>query len=289
MASFFSKLFGGKSGLSRYELIDQIARGGFSVVHRAKDKETGKIVAVKILNIDAMEVAERLQKAYHKWEGEIAQGLKHHNIVETFDYGFDKNQHYIAMEYVDGPHLKYLITTQDPIWRDNRIQIVLQMGAGLTHIHEHNLIHRDFCPKNILVKSDGTPKLIDFGLCIPRKRKKRWKWDRSGTPSYMAPEQIRGQAMDSRGDIYAFGVSMYEVLVGKRPFRESSTREGKMQPHLNIDPAPPSTHDPSICPEVDKVCLRAMAKNRDQRYQTMDQLLSEFRTAVATMKGQEGW
>ncbi len=289
MASFFSKLLGGSSGLKRYELIDQIARGGFSTVYRAKDRETGKIVAVKILNLDAMEVAERLQKAYHKWEGEIALMLKHPNIVETYEFGFDKNQHYIAMEYVDGPHLKYLVTTQDSLWRENRLHIILQMGAGLAYIHDKELIHRDFCPKNVLMKSDGTPKIIDFGLCIPRRRKKRWKWDRSGTPSYMAPEQIRGQSVDVRGDIYAFGVSMYEVLVGKRPFRESPTREGKMQPHLNIDPPPPSMHDPTLTPEVDKVCLRAMEKNRDRRYQTMDQLLSEFRAAIETLRGKEGW
>ena len=291
MASFLRKLFGlgGSKGLSRYEIIDQIARGGFAVVHRAKDKETGKIVALKVLNVDAMPVAERLQKAYHKWEGEIAMQLRHENIVSTYAQGVDRNQHYLVMEYVDGPHLKYLITTQDPLWKDNRLSIVTKMGVGLAYIHDVGLVHRDFCPKNVLIASDGTPKIIDFGLTIPKKRKKRWKWDRSGTPSYMAPEQIRGQAIDVRGDIYAFGVSMYEVLVGKRPFKESATREGKMQPHLNIDPAPPSMHDPAITPEIDKVCLRAMAKNRDQRYQTVDHLISEFRTAADALKGKEGW
>ena len=291
MASFLNRLmgFGAPKGLKRYEIADQIARGGFSVVYRAKDKETGQIVAVKILNTDAMDVAERLQKAYHKWEGEIAMQLKHENVVRTYDYGMDRSQHYIVMEYVDGPHLKYLITTQDELWRSNRLSIVMAMGSGLVYIHDKSLVHRDFCPKNVLMTSTGSPKIIDFGLCIPRKRKKRWKWDRSGTPSYMAPEQIRGQPVDIRGDIYAFGVSMYEVLVGKRPFKESATREGKMQPHLNTDPAPPSSHDATLTPEMDKICLRAMAKNRDARYQTMDHLLSDLRSAAETLKGKEGW
>ena len=291
MPSILSKLFGlhRSTGLSRYEIIDQIARGGMSVVHRARDRETGGVVALKILREDSMEAAERLTKAYHKTEGEIAVSLRHDNVVRTFDFGWDKKRYYIAMEYVDGPDLKYLLTTHDPVVREHRLGIILQMASGLGYIHEQNLLHRDFCPKNILLGSNCMPKIIDLGLCIPRKRKRRWKWDRSGTPSYMAPEQVRGQPVDARADIYSFGLSMYEILAGKRAFRESRTREGKMQPHLNVLPPPPSQIDPTISPDLDKICMRTVAKNRDQRYQTMLELLAALRSAAAELQGKDGW
>ena len=289
MASLWSRIFGLRMlrGLNRYQILGRIAQGGMSVVHRARDQETGHTVALKILKPHSMEVAERLQRAYHKSEGEIAMSLKHESVVRTFDCGIDGKRYYIAMEYVDGPDLKSLLTARDPIVTENRMSILMKMGAGLAYIHDQNLLHRDFCPKNVLLTSKGEPKIIDFGLCIPKRRKKRWKWDRSGTPSYMAPEQIRGQSVDQRADIYAFGLSMYELLAGKRPFRESPTREGKMQPHLNVLPPPPSHFDPVVTDSLDHICLRALAKNRDQRYLYMSELLAELRDAAAELEGKD--
>ena len=291
MAGFWSKVFGASAnkGVARYQIMGPIASGGMSVVYRAKDRETGDMVALKIIKQGAMEVSDRIQRAYHKSEGEIAASLRHESVVRTFDHGFEGKRYYLAMEYVDGSDLKSLINMRDPMVTNNRMGLIMKMGSGLAYIHDQNLLHRDFCPKNVLLTSSGEPKIIDFGLCIPRRRKKRWKWDRSGTPSYMAPEQVRGQPVDERADIYAFGLTMYEVLAGKRAFKESPTREGKMQPHLNVLPPPPSQFDTTVTPALDAICIKAVAKQREQRHVSMNELLAELRDAAGELQGQPGW
>lgn len=276
-------------GIKRYEILEGIAVGGMSVVHRARDKVIGQTVALKIIKPEAMEVAERLEKAHHKSEGEIAISLRHENVIATLDCGTDHGQNYIVMEYVDGPALAHLIKVQDPFVRKHRLHILMMLGSGLAYIHDRGLLHRDFSPKNVLITSQGVAKIIDFGLCIPRKRKRQWKWDRSGTPSYMAPEQIRGKPVDARADIYGFGVMIYEVLAGHRPFRESHSRERKMQFHLNVTPPPPSYADATITPALDQICLKAMAKDADQRHQTVQEVLNDLRHAAQELKGREGW
>ena len=282
MASFLAKLFGRPKGLSRYEIQNVIARGGMSVVYKARNRETGDILAVKILNPETIEVADRIQRAFEsKSEGEVALALHHPHVVRTFEFGTDGKKYFIAMEYVAGPNLKQMIVHRDAAVREHRLGLLVQTGQGLGYLHNHGLVHRDFCPKNILVSGESDPKIIDFGLSIPKSRKQKWRWDRSGTPSYMAPEQIRGQEVDVRSDIYAFGVTMFEVLTGKMPFKEGRTRFGKMQPHLNVDPIEPSHFDKNIPKALDAVVLKAMSKDRLRRHQTMDELLRDVHEATA--------
>lgn len=278
VAKNLASFFGGRKGLRKYDLDWEIASGGMSVVYRGHLKEDdSQVVAVKLITPEFSAIADRLEAIFEKGsEGEVAASLNHRNVVKTYEYGRSGKQYYIVMEYIDGPNLKQMIDTGDAHWSDNRFRIVMGIGQGLRYIHQNRLVHRDFCPKNVLMGTDNVPKIIDFGLAIPVGLRKEWKWDRSGTASYMAPEQVRGQRVDVRTDIYAFGVTAYETLTGKRPFREGRTRFGKMQPHLNVDPIPPREVDPDIPIPLNHIIMRAMEKNKSKRYQTMDNLMKEL-------------
>jgi len=291
MASLWSKLttLGRAKGLRRYRVLEPVSEGGFAQVYRAEDRLTNEVVALKVLKPTALKSARRLQRKFHRSEGEIAMSFQHENIVRTFDSALNDKSGYLAMEYIEGPNLRDVIFECEPLPRRRRLELITAMGAGLAYIHDQNYLHRDFCPKNILVNSQGVPKIIDFGLCIPIDRKLRWKWDRSGTPSYMAPEQVRGQSVDVRADIYAFGVSMFEVLALRRPFGEGASMEGRMQFHLNFRPTPPSDCDAQIPPALDDICLKAMAKDCQQRQKTMNEVMSQLRAAAACLQGQPGW
>ncbi len=265
-----------------YELDKEIAKGGMSRVYRAHHKADNETVAIKIITPEHSQLADVLEQVFKKGsEGEVAASLQHQNIVHTHNYGRFGDQYYIVMEFVDGPNLKQLIDSADPRWRNHRFEILLAVGRGLYHIHANDLIHRDFCPKNILLDRGAVPKIIDFGLAIPGTFEGKWQFDRSGTASYMAPEQVRGQQVDVRTDVYAFGVSAYEILSGKRPFPESKTRLGKMEPHLNSAPIPLRQLDPTLPLPLDNILAKAIAKTPADRYQAMDVLMKDLQIVAS--------
>lgn len=275
-----------KFTLPNYQLDRVIATGGMSVVLHGRRLSDGIEVALKLLTPECAAVTEYLEKLFQRGsEGEVAAQLHHRNVVRTLDYGTRRGQYYIVMEFIDGPNLSQLIRAGDERWKRHRNQLLLAVGRGLTYIHQNNLIHRDFCPKNILLSSDIVPKIIDFGLAIPRSFKADWKFDRSGTPSYMAPEQVRGQQVDFRTDIYAFGVTAYEILTGERPYPYARTRMGKMQPHLNIEPPGPRRYDRNIPVPLEFILMKAIEKTKGKRYQTMDALMRDMQHVYTTFYG----
>jgi len=273
-------LFGGGGGPTapdNYTITRQAARGGMSIVYEGRRKKDDAPVAIKVITPEFTQLAEQLEEIFDKGsEGEIAMSFRHPNVVRTFEYGHKGREYFIVMEFIDGPNLKQLIDNGDAQWRENRLQIALQAGRGLSYIHKNGLIHRDFCPKNMLLDKNGTVKLIDFGLAIPAHLKAKWRWDRSGTAAYMAPEQVRGQKVDRRTDVYAYGVSMYEILTGRRPFPDNSDKYRKMAVHLNIEPVSPRKYNRCIPVALEHVMLRATAKNVADRYDSVDSMLKEF-------------
>lgn len=285
-------LFGGKSRQAspdNYTILREAARGGMSVVYEARRKQDNAPVAIKVITPEFTQLAEQLEEIFEKGsEGEIAISLRHPNVVRTLEYGHKGREYFIVMEYIDGPNLKQLIDQGNERWSDNRFQIVLEAGRGLAYIHKHQLVHRDFCPKNILLAADGTVKLIDFGLAIPAQMKQRWRWDRSGTAAYMAPEQVRGQKVDIRTDVYAYGVSMYEILTGRRPFPDNPDKYKKMAVHLNIEPKSPRRHNPHIPVALEHVMFRAMAKDTNDRYPSVDAMLKEIYAVANVFLGEDG-
>ena len=244
------------------------------MVHRGRRLSDGAEVAIKLITPEFTALAEQLDRVFQKdSEGEVAASLRHDNVVRTFQFGKKGKQYFIVMEYIDGPNLKQLIDGGVERWRQNRYRIALDAGRGLAYIHSHDLVHRDFCPKNILLDPANRPKVIDFGLAVPAHLKSEWRFDRSGTASYMAPEQVRGHKVDSRTDIYAFGMTVYEILTGRRPYPEAKTRQAKMTGHLNIEATPPRKYDPSIPIPLEHIIMRCIAKSPSQRFRRMEEIL----------------
>ena len=263
-----------QSALDNYEIGPVIARGGMSVVHRGKRLRDSHEVAIKLITPEFTALAEQLDAVVDKGsEGEVAASLRHENVVHTSEFGRKGKQYFIVMEFIDGPNLKQLIDSGDPRWHDNRFNIAMGVGRGLAYIHRNKMIHRDFCPKNILLDGECRAKIIDFGLAIPEQLKHEWRFDRSGTASYMAPEQVRGHKVDVRTDVYAYGMSIYEVLTGRRPYPEVKSRRAKMSGQLNLQPTPPRKYDPAIPIPLEHIILRCISKDPHRRYGSMADIL----------------
>jgi len=279
----------GKKRYGGYELLDEIARGGMSRVWRARKPGDDRIYAVKVLTPESVEAMNRFRQVFETEEGEVALRLNHPNVIKTYEYGrLAGDAYYIVMEYVDGPNLETLVVLESPRIKDNRFDLVLQMGAGLQYIHEQGLIHRDFCPKNVLYGTDNVAKIIDFGLCVPTVVQERTFMARAGTASYMAPEQVRSQPLDARADIYAYGMSAFEVLTHRRPFPRTASRSRRMQDHLNIQPLRLRQVAPELPEEMEQVIEKCIAKDREMRYKSMDAVLRDMRAAVQIALSQQG-
>lgn len=281
-----SKLFGGSGRYGNYEIIDLISEGGMSYVYRAKRLSDGLVIALKVLKSETIPDADKSERAARSTEGEIATTLQHPNVVRTYEYGESGGKRYIVMEYVDGPNLRHVIR-KGGLSQEKKLDVIMQIGRGSEYIHSKGLVHRDLCPKNILLNRDGVAKIIDFGLAIVEREKIPHLWERSGTASYMAPEQIRGNQGDCRADIYAFGLTMYEILTNRRPF-EGDSRIEKMQGHLNIEAQPPSQFNESISPAVEGVIMSALAKDANKRPQTMTAVMNQMALALRQQGQKEG-
>jgi serine/threonine-protein kinase len=273
--------FGGRKRYGGYELIEKVARGGMSEIWKGRDPENGEVVAIKILTPETVGMMDKFAEIFDAEEGAIALRLNHPNVIRTIDYGrHGKDEYYIVMEYVPGPNLQALTAVGSPRVQNNRFPLVMQMGTGLRYIHEQGLVHRDFCPKNVLYGPDNVAKIIDFGLTIPVVAKRRTTMVRAGTASYMAPEQVRSQVVDERADIYAYGVSAFEVLTGRRPFPHAGDRKRRMQDQLNIQPMPLRQMEPEMPQELEQVIDRCTEKDPEKRYRYMDDVMRDMRAAV---------
>ncbi|KPK58534.1 MAG: hypothetical protein AMK73_09200 [Planctomycetes bacterium SM23_32] len=271
-----------------YELIAEVARGGMSRIWKVRHPESGRIYAMKVLTAESVELVDLFRRVFEAEEGDIALRLDHPNVVKTYEYGHGRaDEYYIVMEYVDGPNLATLIALESPRVRDSRFDLVMQIAEGLRYIHEKGLIHRDFCPKNVLCTDEGVAKIIDFGLTIPASVKARTVLARAGTASYMAPEQIRSQAVDERADIYAFGVSAFEILAGRRPFPRSADRGRRMLDILNVDPLRLREVEPELSEPLEAVIQKCIAKDRLLRYKSMGEVIRDMGPALEAA-GQPG-
>ena len=279
----------GKKRYGGFELLDEVARGGMSRVWRAKKPGDDQIYAIKVLTPESVEAMNRFKEVFETEEGEIALHLNHPNVIKTYEYGHTgEGGYYIVMEYVDGPNLETLVVLESERTEANRFDLALQMGNGLQYIHEQGLIHRDFCPKNVLYGTGNVVKIIDFGLCVPTVVQERTFMGRAGTASYMAPEQVRSQPLDARADIYAYGMSIFEVLTHRRPFPRTQSRSRRMQDHLNIQPMRLRQVCPDMPEQLEAVIEKCIAKDREMRYKSMDAVMKDMRAAVEIALSKRG-
>jgi len=290
MLEFLKKLFTPSPKVKRIDISKRFileaptGQGSMSKVYRAKDMTSGRTVALKLLDIEKTKRFEaRFQgmKIKKPSEGEIAIVLKHPHIVKTVEFGMTTNkEQYLVMEFVDGPSLSYLISLQNDIMKQNCIRFMIELGEAIEYFHKQNWIHRDICPRNVMLDRDYSIKLIDFGLVVPNTPPFQAPGNRTGTANYMAPELIKRQRTDQRIDIFSYAVTCYEMVAARLPWEAAATLEAVMQ-HINSPPDDLLRLVPSIDPQVAETIMRGLKVRPEDRWLNMGQMLEPLREAEA--------
>jgi eukaryotic-like serine/threonine-protein kinase len=262
--------------LGRYELRQELGRGAFARVYLAWDPQLRREVAIKVPRAEFFD-SELLRDRVIR-EAQSAARLHHPAIVSIHEVVAGEGGTFIVYEYVSGPTLASLLYESTPALRQIA-QWVARLAEALDYAHQCGIIHRDVKPANVLLDQNGEPKLADFGLARQTDSTSllTQEGDLLGTPAYMAPEQVRGQhdAVDARSDIYGLGVLLYEALAGRLPF--SGTGVSIFQQILHDEPPPPRALRPSIPPDLETICLKALAKEPGRRYQTAGAMADDLR------------
>ncbi len=255
----------------RYRLGRQIGYGGMGRVYEAQDERLDRPVAVKLIAA-APGVDDELER-----EARAAARLTHPGIVRVFDAGMWPGGGFIVMELVSGGSLKHLLLERRTLPMAEALPLVAELADALEHAHRQGVVHCDVKPHNILITSEGQPKLVDFGIArAVTISGTRTQDEIQGSAPYLAPEQVSGGKIDGRTDVYALGAVLYEMLTGEPPFQGHSLAAVISQ-RLASDPPPPSQLDPAIPPAVDEALLRALARDPDERFQTAAELRDALR------------
>lgn len=268
----------GKRLDGRYEIQEIIGVGGMSVVYKAYDNVDDRIVAVKILKDEFADDAEFVRR--FKNESKAIAVLSHPNIVKVYDVSFGEKLQYIVMEYVDGITLKEYILKQKIITWNDAVFFITQILKALQHAHDKGIVHRDIKPQNIMLLSTGNIKVTDFGIArFSRTETKTLTENAIGSVHYISPEQAKGEFTDERADIYSLGVVFYEMLAGEVPFEaDSAVSVALMQ--LQKEPKKLTEINPDIPIGIEQICIHAMQKNPDDRYQTATEMLLDLETVI---------
>jgi len=282
----FSRLFGKKNShertdiSKRFNLIGRVGQGSMSKVWKATDLQTGRTVALKVLHKEKTAKFEARFQGLHKpHEGEIALSLDHPNIVKTHEFGWTlEDEMFLVMEFVDGVSLSLLVDLQNEEMNRNRLRYMIQIGEALNHVHQKNWIHRDICPRNLMITADKSVRMIDFGLVVPNTPDFRKPGNRTGTAMYMAPELIKRQTTDQRLDIFSYAVSCYEMYTRRFPWEAAQTLEAVLQ-HINKPPLNLSTLLPTIDKQVSAAIMKGLAANPDERWKNVSDMVAEFHEA----------
>ena len=259
---------------NRYEILEKIGDGGMAFVYKAKCRLLNRIVALKVLRSEFVEDEEFLEK--FKNEAQSAASLTQQNIVNIYDVGQDEGVHYIVMEYVEGKSLRDIIKSNKTIGESQALDIARQIAMALSQAHKKHIIHRDIKPHNILVKEDGTVKVVDFGIAKAVTSSTVTNMGSViGSVHYFSPEQAKGRYVDERSDLYSLGIVMYEMLVGRVPFKGESPVNIALQ-HINEEVTFPDFIKNEISDDVKKLVLKLTQKNQSRRYFTADELIKDM-------------
>ena len=270
--------------IGKYEVSEQIGVGGFGAVYRGRDPFIKRTVAIKTCQVNDDEIKHRFFR-----EAELAGNLHHRHITTIYDFGVENGIPYIVQEFLTGEDLDKKIKRGDPIPVTRKIEILMAIADGLAYAHNASIVHRDVKPANVRILEDGTVKVMDFGIAKSLQSESNLTQTgiTLGTSAYLAPEQIRGEPIDRRTDIFALGVLAYELLTYRKPFRGEhlSTVLYKI---LNDTPEPIGTLVQDAPPALIAAVGRAMAKSADDRYPTMDAFRKDLQAVHRELSGLSG-
>jgi len=261
----------------RFYLQELINSGGMADIWVATDPQ-GQPFALRRLH-DDLRYNFLARRRFTRGCKILAQIHDHDKVIRYIEHGKIERTPYLLMEYVEGSNLKQLLGRNDPALAENVAQIIIDMAVALEHVHESGFIHLDYKPENVLVTRNASVRLVDFDLAQPKPERPQKMSRNPGTPAYMAPEQLQREGLDQRTDIFAFGVSAYEVLTMAKPF-PGDTPEEILRKQLNDDLIPPRELNPDIPPALEKVILKCLARDLTERYPFMSVVVRHLEQAL---------
>jgi class 3 adenylate cyclase/tRNA A-37 threonylcarbamoyl transferase component Bud32 len=260
----------------RFEILAVLGAGGMGVVYKARDRELDDLVALKMLKRELL--ADRTHLERLKAEIKLARRITHPNVLRTHDFGDIDGIPFISMEYVRGVTLRYLLDQTHRLPYSAGLRLAKQLCAGLGAAHAVGVMHRDIKPENLILEPTGNAKLMDFGIARPIRRMEPGQTEAGfivGTPLYMSPEQLRGEEVDARADIYSAGVVLYEIFTGELPFKGASAMQIMLK-HLEEPPPSPRTAWPEVPAKLEGIILRCLEKDPAARYRSVEELLKDL-------------
>lgn len=280
--------------LGRYEIIEQIGTGGMGEVYLATDQKLDRQVAIKILNEKFSQDNSNLKRFMQ--EAKSASALNHPNILTIYEFGEAENVHFIVSEFIEGETLREIIR-ESKLELSEILDISIQITEALSAAHKVHLVHRDIKPENVMIRPDGYVKILDFGLAKliqskqpfvgleaeDAKQNNTTKGVIMGTVNYMSPQQAKGEKVDERTDIFSLGVVIYEMITGRTPFAGDSMSE-TFANLINQEPQPLSHFAPNVPDELQGIISKMLSKNEDERYQTMNYLISDLKDLKENFK-----
>jgi eukaryotic-like serine/threonine-protein kinase len=270
----------------RYRLEAKLGSGGMSTVYLARDTTLDRQVAVKVMHREMSEQADQLER--FRQEARAVAKLSHPNVVAVIDAGEDGGHPYIVFEYVEGETLKQRINRVGALDPQEALAYAIEVARGLTVAHNRNMVHRDIKPQNVLIDSEGRAKLTDFGISRQLEQDGMTATGRVlGTTDYVSPEQAMGHSVDQRSDIYSLGVVLYEMLIGQVPFHADS-QVGVAMKHVNEELPDVQQRRPELSAAAAMVVERATAKDPNQRYQEVGELIADLATALEVEAARAG-
>ncbi|MCD6360533.1 MAG: serine/threonine protein kinase, partial [Armatimonadetes bacterium] len=262
--------------IGRYHILERLGEGGMATVYKAFDTRLEASVAIKVIRMDELppKVLDRALKRFAR-EAKALARLTHPNIVRVIDAGEHEGAPYLVMPYLPGGSLKQVLRERGRLPWQEGLQLLIPIARALGYAHRQGMIHRDVKPSNILITEDAEPVLTDFGIAKILEDEATMDLTGTGmlvgTPEYMAPEQVSGSTVDARADIYALGVVLYEMVTGRKPY-QADTPMAVMVKQAR-DPLPrPREFAPGLPEGVERILLKMLAKDPEERYQTMEEL-----------------
>ncbi|MCH1941218.1 Stk1 family PASTA domain-containing Ser/Thr kinase [Holdemania massiliensis] len=269
----------------RYMIVKHIGQGGMADVYVAVDTLLNREVAVKVLRGELSNDPVALLRFQR--EANASTALSHPNIVDIYDVGEENGYHYIVMEYVRGKDLKQLIAQRGALCKEEAVAIMKQLVSAVAEAHRRNIIHRDIKPQNVLIKDDGTLKVVDFGIALAQDALQLTQSDSvMGSVHYLAPEVARGEAATRQSDIYSLGIVFYELLSGEVPFHGEQAVQIAMK-HMREEIPSIRALNPQLPQAVENVILRATAKNKNFRYPSCEVMLQDLTTCLLPNRANE--